>query len=132
MKRRGIVPHQILQTLGEPNRFRIMKLLLKSEVEICNCEFVDCLKLPKYTLSKHLNALIKAGVLTSRKEGRWVYYSACVMSDAFCDAICDAIRNVSGSIYEDDFKRLNERLNLRKEGKCFSVFRYNLHLWKQV
>jgi DNA-binding transcriptional ArsR family regulator len=110
--------YEILQVLGEPNRFRIFKLLLETQKEICNCEFVDALGIPKYGLSKHLDALVKAGLVKSRKEGRWVYYSACSNISGFCSALCKAITDVRGSTYDQDSSRFGKRLHLRVKGKC--------------
>ncbi len=109
---------QILQLLGESNRFRVFKLLLESQKEICNCEFVDALRIPKYGLSKHLDALVKAGVVKARKEGRWVYYSACATKSAFCNAIYKAVRIAKEPTFNQDMTRFNQRLKIRVEGKC--------------
>ncbi len=110
--------YRILQILGEPNRFRIFKLLLETHKEICNCEFVDALKIPKYGLSKHLDVLVGAGLVKLRKEGRWIYYSACVNKSSFCQALCEVVRNAKGPVYDQDSMRFQKRLQLREKGRC--------------
>ena len=109
---------EILKALGETTRFRIMRLLLETGKEICGCELVDSLEIPQYNLTKHLDILIHAGLVTSRKEGRWVYYSACPDNSSFCKSICDGILKPKDKIYDEDLARFKKRLTIRKQGKC--------------
>ncbi len=46
-----------------------------SRGELCVCQIVEFLKLAPSTVSKHLSILHQAGLIDSRKEKRWVYYS---------------------------------------------------------
>ena len=39
------------------------------------CELTEALDIAQPRLSWHLRALKEAGILTDRKEGRWVYYA---------------------------------------------------------
>ena len=110
---------KILKAIGEPTRLRIMRLLLVTEKEFCGCELVDSLEVPQYNLTKHLNILINADLLVSRKDGRWVNYSACSSQDDFINSICQSILKLNGFIYEEDLKRFKKRLNIRKNGKCY-------------
>ena len=50
-----------------------MALLLDGER--CVCELMDELDLAQSRLSWHLKTLSDAGIITGRREGRWVYYS---------------------------------------------------------
>ena len=66
----------MLKAMADPNRLRIMNVLMDGES--CNCEFVDSLGLPSNLLSHHLRVLKKAGLVDSRRDavdGRWIYYS---------------------------------------------------------
>ncbi|MGQ9680079.1 MAG: ArsR/SmtB family transcription factor [Candidatus Bathyarchaeia archaeon] len=59
--------------LADMNRLRILKLL---EVrEMCVCELMVALDLTQSTTSHHLGILENTGLVNSRKEGRWVFYS---------------------------------------------------------
>lgn len=60
--------------LADATRLRILQLLLTNG-EMCVCEFMPLLDLTQSNVSFHLKALKYAGFLTSRKEGRWVFYS---------------------------------------------------------
>jgi ArsR family transcriptional regulator, arsenate/arsenite/antimonite-responsive transcriptional repressor len=62
----------ITKALGDENRVRILMLLEKDE--LCVCQVLEVFDLAPSTVSKHLSILYQAGFLDSRKEGRWVYY----------------------------------------------------------
>lgn len=62
----------ITRALGDENRVRI--LLLLKEQELCVCQILEVFELAPSTVSKHLAILYSAGLVDSRKEGRWVYY----------------------------------------------------------
>lgn len=64
---------RVFKALADPTRLRILKLL---EVrEMCVCEIMIALGLTQPTASHHLGILENAGLVKSRKEGKWVYYS---------------------------------------------------------
>jgi ArsR family transcriptional regulator len=42
--------------------------------EVCACTLSDALGLAPSTISHHMSALVKAGLVTSTKRGLWVYY----------------------------------------------------------
>ncbi|MFD0717065.1 ArsR/SmtB family transcription factor [Paenibacillus sp. GCM10027626] len=66
---------KIYKALGEPTRFKIA-LLLKEESDQCCCVLGDKLQTVAIsTLSHHLKQMAGAGLLTSRKEGTYIYYS---------------------------------------------------------
>lgn len=60
------------QAVAEETRFRIVRLL--SPGEMCVCELQDELGAAQSRLSFHLRKLKDAGVVTDRRDGRWVYY----------------------------------------------------------
>src|SRR4028119_1539787 len=59
--------------LSDPLRIQILELL--REQELCVCELCDRLGVPQPKLSFHLKTLKEAGLVRSRQEGRWIYYS---------------------------------------------------------
>lgn len=63
---------RIAKALADPQRMRILKML--RPVERCVCQIVAVLALAPSTVSKHLALLDAAGLVASRKEGRWIYY----------------------------------------------------------
>jgi len=62
----------IFRALGDPTRLRILKLL--SGGELCVCQLVAALQLSQPSISQHLAALRRAGLVEDRKVKRWVYY----------------------------------------------------------
>lgn len=50
--------------------------------ELCVCQITEVLQLAQSTVSSHLRELRFAGLLTERKEGRWVYFGLTEEPDA--------------------------------------------------
>ena len=61
------------QAVAEDTRFRLVQLL--ADGERCVCELQDDLGAAQSRLSFHLKRLKDAGLVTDRRDGRWVYYS---------------------------------------------------------
>ena len=64
---------QRFHALSDATRLDIIRLL--SGGERCVCELTDALGAAQSRLSFHLKVLKDAGVVTDRREGRWVYYT---------------------------------------------------------
>jgi len=62
----------LTKALADENRVRIILALRKRE--LCVCQVTELLALAPSTVSKHLSILFQAGLLESRKDGRWIYY----------------------------------------------------------
>lgn len=65
---------RFIRLLADETRLRILALLGKMP-DLCVCEFVAILRLPQYRISRHLGQLRRSGLLTSRREGPFVFYS---------------------------------------------------------
>ena len=57
-----------------PIRTRLRLLNLIADKEICVCYFVDILGISQPKISRHLAYLRRAGVVTARRQGRWMHY----------------------------------------------------------
>jgi len=66
------VQTEYFKALSHPVRIRIVHYL--KEGERCVCKIVPYLKEEQSNVSRHLAALKRAGILSSRKEGVSVYY----------------------------------------------------------
>lgn len=62
----------VAKAVADPSRARILKLLERGE--LCVCQITTVLDLAPATISKHLAALKTAGLLQQRRDGKWVYY----------------------------------------------------------
>lgn len=63
---------KILKALADKNRIRIIKMLQKKS--LCVCEIKDVLNLANSTVSKHLSILREAGLIVDWKDGKWINY----------------------------------------------------------
>ena len=63
----------ILKALSDKNRMRVVGGLTRYE-ELCACQITELLAVSGATASRHLSVLQQAGLVDSRKDGRWVYY----------------------------------------------------------
>lgn len=64
---------QIFNALSDKNRQKIIQILKKSELSVT--DIAKHLDITLATLSHHLNVLKKTGLISSRKQGRNIYYS---------------------------------------------------------
>ena len=63
---------KIFGALSDESRLRMLFALRHGE--LCVCQLIELMGLSASTVSKHLSILRDAGLLDSRKAGRWVYY----------------------------------------------------------
>jgi len=63
---------RLFSALSDETRLRLFFALRHGE--LCVCQLTALLELAPSTISKHLSLLRDAGLLASRKKGRWVYY----------------------------------------------------------
>ena len=64
---------RLFKAFSDETRLRILHLLLKGE--LCICELMDVLQLPQSNVSRHMAYLKNAGLVEDRREAVWVYYS---------------------------------------------------------
>src|ERR1700686_4748446 len=62
----------LFKALADRTRLRLISLIGDSEV--CVCFFVAILKTSQPKISRHLAYLRRAGVVTARREGKWMHY----------------------------------------------------------
>jgi len=63
----------IFKALSEPIRLRILRLLLVKDA-LCVCELVSVLGISQSVISRHLAYLRNQELVSSRREGVWMYY----------------------------------------------------------
>ncbi len=64
---------RVFKALGDETRLRILHLLRRGE--LCVCDIMSVLGIPQSRASRHLAELRATGLVTGRREGRWMYYT---------------------------------------------------------
>lgn len=63
----------LFKALGDRNRLMIVDML--SCGELCACKILEQLQITQPTLSHHMKILCECGLVTGRKEGKWMHYT---------------------------------------------------------
>ena len=84
---------EIFHALSDETRLQLLDLL--AEGEQCVCDLTDALKTGQSRLSFHLKTLKDAGLLTDRRDGRWVYYALNQEAIEALDEIVKSLRSKS-------------------------------------
>ena len=66
---------EAFKALGHLSRLQVFFYLVRASREVPAGEIQAAVEIPGPTLSHHLDALRRAGLVESRKEERYVYYS---------------------------------------------------------
>ena len=63
---------RFFQALRDNTRLRLLNLM--GDQEICVCYFVEILDQPQPKISRHLAYLRSAGIVATRRYGKWMHY----------------------------------------------------------
>ena len=63
----------ITKALSDGNRLRIL-MALSAHSELCACQITELLAITGAPVSRHLSILTHAGLISSRKAGRWINF----------------------------------------------------------
>jgi ArsR family transcriptional regulator len=110
------------KALSDPTRIRIIAALRHGEV--CVCELCDAMELSQSTLSNHLQVIRQAGLVTTRRDGKWIYYGIEPNQAPLVDALFTHHQAVldADTRLQRDTERLQHRLQLREAGCCVVGF----------
>jgi ArsR family transcriptional regulator, arsenate/arsenite/antimonite-responsive transcriptional repressor len=78
----------LFAALADRTRLRLLNLM--NGREVCVCYFVEILKQGQPKISRHLAYLRNAGIVSARREGKWMHYSIAWPTDAGAAAILNA------------------------------------------
>jgi len=100
---------------------RVRTLLALRQGELCVCQITELFGLAPSTISKHLSILHQAGLVDSRKDGRWIYYR--LPQNGAGVAARDAIRwlekaSADDPVIAEDSQRLKKILCLDPVELC--------------
>ena len=65
---------------ADETRVRILNLL--AQREHCVCEFQSILRVPQSKISRHLAYLRRSGLVQTRRDGKWIFYSLAPAANA--------------------------------------------------
>jgi ArsR family transcriptional regulator len=71
-KQKPFDTERFFQALADRTRLRLLNLM--GDQEICVCYFVEILGQPQPKISRHLAYLRSAGIVSARREGKWIHY----------------------------------------------------------
>ncbi len=109
----------LLKALAHPSRLEIIQLL--REQELCVSDIYSMLDLPQAKISQHLMILRDVGVVTTRKDGKQVFYQ---ISHPQIVQACDSMREVlieqhKGSAVADELMmKMSELLPITHDPVC--------------
>jgi len=72
---------KVFKAFCDETRLRILQLLRSGEK--CACVLQEQLNLRQSGLSYHMKILVESGVVESRKEGKWTYYTISEKGSAY-------------------------------------------------
>ena len=110
------------KALADPTRIRILAALRQSE--LCVCELSDAMEMSQSTLSTHLQTIRQAGLVTTRKAGKWIYYG---IEPSQAEPLHALFTHHQAALDADkrlrrDSQRLKQRLKIREDGRCIRGF----------
>ena len=63
---------RLFRALADRTRLRILNLI--GDKELCVCYFVEILAMSQPKISRHLAYLRNAGLVSARRDGKWMHY----------------------------------------------------------
>jgi ArsR family transcriptional regulator len=85
----------LFHALSDPTRLELVRMLAGGER--CVCELTGAMGAAQSRLSFHLKTLKSAGLVSDRKDGRWVYYSLNQEALAAIGEFGESLREASSS-----------------------------------
>ncbi len=64
---------QLLKVLADSNRLKIIEMLVEGEK--CGCHLLERIQITQPTLSHHMKLLCECGLVSVRREGKWMHYA---------------------------------------------------------
>ena len=109
---------QIFKALADETRLRILALLTRRE--LCVCDLMAILDLPQSTVSRHLAYLRNSGWVEDRRQGVWMFYRLAENRDVFSRHLLDllAAHLPKQDQAEKDLRTLASFLSARKPDAC--------------
>ena len=101
---------KILKALADKNRLKIIDLL--SCGPMCVCNFTENLDLSQPNVSHHLKILKNAGLITSKRRGRWIDYQ---LNQSKIDSLQQEMGNLLAKCEKEDCELLKTDCGEKKK-----------------
>ena len=98
---------RLFRTLADTTRLRLLNLMHGRE--ICVCYLVEVLDVSQPKISRHLAYLRRAGVVSARREGKWMHYRLAPPSSRHAARILETTLNSLS--HEAQMQRDLQKLN---------------------
>ena len=115
---------EILKAVSDPTRVRILMSLCNGE--LCVCRITALLKLATSTISKHMSILKHAGLVDSRKDGKWMFYKLNLSGNTGLGLkILSLLKSslINDDLITSDAARLEEVIKMTHEELCNNKLR---------
>ena len=118
----GFDPELFFSALADRTRLRLLNLMRDGEV--CVCFFADTIGTNNPKISRHLAYLKRAGLVSGRREGKWMHYRITTPTDEKAAEVFAATMEMlkSEKQMQKDRERLadvccvpNDRIKIRRE-----------------
>lgn len=98
----------LFKALADKTRLRLINVIGNDEV--CVCFFVEVLDSSQPKISRHLAYLRRAGLVTARREGKWMHYRVVEPPDPHAASIFREVRTwlQNDSAMQSDLTRLRK------------------------
>lgn len=98
----------LFKALADRTRLRLINLM--GDTEVCVCFFVEVLKTNQPKISRHLAYLRRAGVVSARRDGKWIHYRIVEPPDSHAANIFREVR----TCLENDPTMQSDRARLQR------------------
>jgi ArsR family transcriptional regulator len=102
-----VIMERLFAALADRTRLRLLNLI--AEQEVCVCYFVEILEAPQPTISRHLAYLRRTGLVSARRQGKWMHYRLAAPKNPLAGLVLkDTLRWLAGDKQlQKDRARLN-------------------------
>lgn len=98
-------PTQFYKCLADDTRLRCL-LMISQEKELCVCELTEALQESQPKVSRHLAQLRQCGLLTDRRQGKWVFYRLNPDLPNWCTEVLRTTYQANEAFLHENLQRL--------------------------
>jgi ArsR family transcriptional regulator len=113
--RKSLTTEKLFRVLADRTRLRLLNLM--NGQEICVCYLVEVLRTSQPKISRHLAYLRNSGIVTARREGRWMHYRIVLPHDPAAARILEEVqrRLAEDRVMQHDRARLVKTCCMRQK-----------------